>query len=208
MCTYTTPSASFRHLFLGPYYFVIDFFDGYLNACPPSKSESISMGRLVFHPKKEPVILQYTDVDGRTRTHPCNALIEKIFIHLKARYDMLSLPKVQKAELAPKPEPTDEYLRVLKLRADYDAIFNPPLVPAQIIPQIVSPPEPAVHTPEVSTRIAAAGACVAPSGSDAQQAVELVPAKIRSRAEMLDSHTWALSIFKEAIFDTTTMWPQ
>ncbi|KAI0787344.1 hypothetical protein C8Q74DRAFT_1348287 [Fomes fomentarius] len=159
--------------------FVVDFFDGYLNACPPSKSESISQGRLVFHPKKEPVILQYMDADGRTRTHPCNALIEEIFIHLKARYDMLSLLKVQKAEPAPKPEPTDEYLKVLKSRADLDA---------------------------VSTQIAAAG--VAPSGSNAQRTtVGLVPVEIRSRAEKLDSHTWVLSTFKDAIFDTTTMWP-
>ncbi|KAI0765455.1 hypothetical protein C8Q74DRAFT_1205940 [Fomes fomentarius] len=117
------------------YYFMTDFFDGYEDTCPPAKTASVQRGRLTYNGK--PIELQYRDVNGQIFTHPCNALLEEIFIHLKARYDMLDLLEAQAHQ------------------------------PARITqPEIAPPPAPAApHNPEDPAEVAPA--VDAPSGSNA-----------------------------------------
>ncbi|KAI0765475.1 hypothetical protein C8Q74DRAFT_1056448 [Fomes fomentarius] len=194
--------------------FMTDFFHGYVDAgCPPSKEASMLWGRLTYNGRC--VQLHYRDVNGQIFTHPCNTLIKEIFIHLKARYDMLRLLKVQamNRNRNKPPKATHEDLKALQaLKAWHLPFMRMPIhnytttVPAKIVPEIASPRTPAApHNPEVPAQIAPT--VDAPSGSNAP-AVDPVPAEMRSRAEKLDTHTWVLSAFCEALYDPEELWPK
>ncbi len=192
------------------YYFMTDFFDGFRDTCPPAKTASVQQGTLTYNGNA--IELQYRDVNGETFPHPCNALIDKLFIHLKARYDMLKLIEAQAAKRNKPPKATHEDLEALKaLKAEWHRPGTPvhnhtATVPAKIVPAIASPHTPAaLDNPDVPAQIAPA-VDGAPSGSNAP-AVDAVPAAMRSRAEKLDSYTWVLSVFDNALYGPEERWP-
>ncbi|KAI0765464.1 hypothetical protein C8Q74DRAFT_1336563 [Fomes fomentarius] len=190
--------------------FMTDFFHGYVDTgCPPSKDASVSQGRLTYDGRR--VQLHYRDVNGQIFTHPCNALIDEIFIHLKARYDMLGLLEAQTVKPTRKPpKATQEDLKALQFRASRVRAAAAALnrQPARVTqPEIAPPPAPVPHNPEVPAQVAPAVAGDARSGSNAP-AVDPVPSEMRCRAEKLDTHDWVLSVFDDALYGRAALWPK